>query len=97
MKLIAIISLSPGTAPEALGPHMASEAKAIWKGIESGIVRQIHYRTDKPGAVIELEAADITEAETYLRGLPMHQAGVIQVSDLIPLGPYTGLASLFSE
>jgi hypothetical protein len=97
MKIIAIISLAPGTTPEALGPHMVPEAKAIWKGIESGLVREVHYRTDKPGAVIELEAASLTEAETYLHGLPMHQTGLIELTDLIPVGPYTGLATLFAQ
>jgi hypothetical protein len=97
MKIIAIIDLALGTTPEALGPHMATEAQAIWSGIESGLVRQVYYRTDKPGAVIELEAASIVEAETYLHSLPMHQSGLIELTDLIPVGPYTGLATLFAK
>jgi hypothetical protein len=97
MKMIAIIALSPGTLPEALSPHAVPEAKAIWSGIESGIVRQVHYRTDKTGAVMELEATSLSEAETYLHSLPMHQKGLITLTDLIPLGHYTGLSSLFSK
>lgn len=96
MKLIAIIDLAPGITPEQLGPHMADEARAIWKGIESGLIRQVHYRTDKPGAVIEFEASSADEARHLLTSLPMSQAGVIHLTDLIPLGPYIGLATLFS-
>ena len=97
MKLIAIIDLAPGIRPEQLGPHMADEARAIWSGIESGLIRQIHYRTDKPGAVIEFEAANDEASRAFVTSLPMARAGLVQLTDLIPLGTYTGLASLFSK
>lgn len=97
MKIIATIDLAPGVSPEQLGPHAAAEARAIWSGIESGLVRQIHYRTDKPGAVIELEATSTDEARRYIADLPMSRAKLIQLTDLIPVGPYTGLAALFAK
>ena len=97
MKILGIIDLAPGVSPEQLGPHMVPEARAVWSGIESGLIRQVHYRTDKPGAVIEFEAASADTARDFLQSLPMARAGVVQVTDLIPLGPYTGLATIFAN
>jgi hypothetical protein len=97
MKIIALIGLAHNVTPDQLASYASEEARTIWSGVERQLVREVHYRTDKPGAVIEFEAASTAEAESFIRSLPMHRAGLIEISDLVPVGPYTGLAALFAR
>ncbi len=59
-----------------------------------GRLRSIHSRTDRPGIVAMLEAADADAASAAVQTLPMVQAGLLHV-ELIPLKPYTQFEGAF--
>ena len=57
-------------------------------------VRTIWHRGgDTPGGVLIVEAADEAEVRTKLDTLPLVQAGIVEVSQVIPLKPFAGFAA----
>lgn len=72
------------------------EAKVVWDLYASGRLRSAHYRADVPGAVLMLEAADLSEATKVVESLPMVQAGLLK-TEILPLEPYTGFEALFAS
>jgi hypothetical protein len=96
MKIIALMELNAGKTMADLGPLVAPEARTVWEQIKTGAIRNIHYRTDKPGAMIEFEVAGVAAAQALIAELPAVKAGVIQAGEYIPLAPYTGFESLFA-
>jgi hypothetical protein len=97
MKIIALYHLTAGQSPQALLPLAAKESQAVWEQFKAGTVRAAYYRSDKPGAVLEIESSDIETAKAISIALPAVQAGIIELTDLIPLAPYTGFETLFSK
>jgi hypothetical protein len=96
MKLIALLHLAEGQSPQALAPFAVAESHAVWEQVKTGIIRAVHYRTDKPGAVLEMESPDLETARAIASALPAVQASIIELTDLIPLAPYTGFEALFT-
>jgi hypothetical protein len=95
MKVLATLELAPGRTVAELAPHVAPEARVLWDAYASGLLRATYYRTDRPGAVLEIESADPSEARALVERLPMVRAGLVRLADLIPTTAYTGFASLF--
>jgi muconolactone delta-isomerase len=95
MKILALEQEVPGTTAAAFTPHSRAEAARVWELQQSGVLREIFFRADRPDAVLILECADAGEAERVLATLPLVQAGLITF-DIIPLKPYPGLARLFA-
>ena len=95
MKIIAILNLAEGQTLEALAPFATRESRAVWEQVKTGMIRAVHYRIDRPGAVLEMEAPDIDTAKTVVNGLPAVKAGIIELADFVPLAPYTGFEALF--
>ena len=62
--------------------------------MQSGIVREIHFRDDRSKAVILLEAENTGQAQAALAQLPLVKAGLIEF-EVIGLRPYPGFARLF--
>jgi hypothetical protein len=54
-------------------------------------MRWVASRGDTPGAVVELECADVAEARAILDTLPFAQQGMVDI-DIVPLLPYRGFA-----
>jgi hypothetical protein len=84
----------PGVTAEQFRPHLQAEAARVWELYQAGIVRELYFRGDWPGAVLVLECAGTDETQTVLNSLPLVQAGLISF-DLIPLVPYPGFSRLF--
>jgi hypothetical protein len=97
VKIIALLEMAPGRKPEELAPLRADEAAVVWSLYTKGVIRNMHYRTDRPAAVLELETADVQCARRALQGLPAVEAGIIEVADLIPTAPYNGFEALFKQ
>ena len=96
MRIIAL-ERERRTVPAAdYAPHLDTEARAIWKLAQAGIVREIYFRDDRPQAVIMLEAPSIDAARDILSRLPLVQAGLIEF-EVIGLRPYPGYARLFAS
>jgi muconolactone delta-isomerase len=96
MKILALSKRPDGVTTEQIAPHRVAEAAQAWELYTSGVFRELYFRTDKPGAVVMLECADVAEAQKALATLPMVEAGVLDF-DLIPLGPFLEFRHLFKN
>jgi muconolactone delta-isomerase len=96
MKILAMEVETPGVNPEQYKPHLKPEARRIWELHQSGTIRELYFRADRPEAVLILECADANEAREVLASLPLVQAGLISF-DIIPLISYPGFARLFEK
>ena len=96
MKILAIEMEVEGINSEQFAPHLQAEARRVWELYQSGVLREIFFRTDRSQAVLILECADANEAGHVLESFPLVQAGLIRF-DVMPLLPYPGFARLFKE
>ncbi len=95
MKLLAIEKEVPGVADDAFTPEiLRAEAAKAWELQQAGVIRELYFREDWPGAVLMLECADVEAARDALGKLPLVASGLIAF-DLMPLRPYDGFARLF--
>lgn len=95
MQILALLSPTPEASPDALRAHAVPENRAIWNPYRAGTIRTMHFRTDRPGAVLTLETASLEEARQAMSALPMVAEGLLG-AELIPLGPFVPLENLFA-
>ncbi len=77
--------------PEAFTPELiAREAQYVRGLYAAGILRQIWRRGDQPGASILWESTSQDEVRAALEGLPLSQAGMLEILFVVPLEPYPG-------
>ncbi len=95
MKILPLERELPDTPDAAYEPHLRAEALRAWQLYQDGIVRELYFRSDWPGAVLVLECSDVGAATAALATLPLVERGLIQF-DLIPLRAYPGFARLFT-
>jgi hypothetical protein len=97
MKILAVEKKVPDIKNEDFTASIKqSEAVKVWELYQEGIIRELYFRQDWPGAVLVLECPDASDAVRILGGLPLVEAGLIAF-DLIPLIPYPGFSRLFAE
>lgn len=96
MKILALERELPGAPPEKFQQLGRAEAQRVWELHQSGVIRELYFRADKPEAVLVLECETLEEAAQVLLTLPLVKAGLI-VFDLVPLRAYPGFARLFQE
>ena len=96
MKILALEKEVPGVPDDAFEPHLEAEARRAWDLHQQGVLRELYFRADWPGAVLVLECADAGEAERILGTLPLVQGGLIRF-ELIELVPYPGFGRLFTK
>lgn len=95
MKILVMPKPIAGVPREEMLKHAPAEVRAVWKLYEQGICREFYTRLDEPGRVLlMLECASVEAAQEALGTLPFAQLHLIDF-DLIPLGPFNGLAQLF--
>jgi hypothetical protein len=94
MKILALEIEVEGVLPEQFQTHLQAEAEGVWELYQSGVIRELYFRADRPEAVLVLECADVDAARQILASLPLVQAGLITF-EVIPLIPYPGFARLF--
>ena len=70
--------------------------KDVWEKYTAQIVRSIHYIADNSGAILMCETANLEAMQEIAAQFPMVKAGVLKI-EVLPLKPYTGLASLFAQ
>jgi hypothetical protein len=85
MKVLAICRPRVGTEPAELTRLVADEVDHLEMLREGGTLLEA-YRPGGPGAVLILEAADLDEAQSAVRALPLAAAGLID-AELIILHP----------
>jgi len=77
--------------PEAFTPELgARETQRVKELYAAGLLRQVWRRGDMPGAAILWEAAGEAEVRAALASLPIFQAGMLEVTAVVPLEPYPG-------
>ena len=96
MKILAIEKEVPGVPDDAFAPHLRDEAARAWKLHQAGVIRELYFRDDWPGAVLMLECEDLRAAEEALASLPLVRHGLIRF-ELVPLRAYPGFARLFAN
>ena len=96
MKILALEKEIPGIPDDAYEPHLKAEAFKAWEYYQSGVIRELYFRSDWPGAVLILECRDTDEARQILTQLPLVKNHLIEF-DIIPLIPYPGFSRLFRE
>jgi hypothetical protein len=96
MKIIALEREGAGESGNDYDVYLRAEAQMVWDLAHAGIVREIHFREDRPQAVIILEAAGVDEAREILSRLPLVEAGLIEF-EIIGLRPYPGYERLFAR
>lgn len=75
--------------PEAFTAELVQkEGNRVKEMYAAGILRHIWRRGDLPGAVIVWEAANEAEVRAAIDSLPIAQAGMLELTALIPLEPY---------
>lgn len=94
MKILAIDKILPGATEEKIYTHIKEEAAKAWEFYEQDIVREWYFRQDRGGVVLMLECDSIEAAKDVIDDLPLVKAGLVDF-DLIPLGAFKPLASLF--
>jgi len=97
MKLLALERAVPGIKDDQFTEEiLETEARKAWELYQSGVLRELYLSADKNEAVLVLECGGVGEARSYLAGLPLVKAGLIEF-EVIPLMPYPGFARLFSR
>jgi muconolactone delta-isomerase len=94
MKILALEKDIPGASAADNTALLQDEARAVWELMQSGIIREIHFRVDCSQAVILLEAESTGQAQEVLAQLPLVKAKRIEF-EFIGLRPYPGFARLF--
>jgi hypothetical protein len=91
--VLAIDTLADDVSAAHITSHLPAEARHEWSLWKAGIVRRNYVRTDRPGAVIELEAEGVTHARELLADLPLVRAGLIAF-ECQALATFTGYDAL---
>ncbi len=94
MQFLAIVTRSAGRVETDLLPCRVPEARRVWTLVKSSVIRRMWSRTDKPGALLLLEAADQAQARDAVTSLPMVREGLVEF-ELVGLAPFLGLEHLF--
>ena len=97
MKILALEKDVPGIADSAFTVDlMKQEAARAWELVQSGVMREMYFRSDREGAVLILECESVQAAAAALGTLPLMQKKLIDF-EMIPLKAYPGFARLFQE
>jgi hypothetical protein len=95
MKILALEKEVEGVTEDVCTPYLRAEAARAWELYQSGLLREIYFRDDWPGAVLMLECRSTEEASDILHTLPLVKEGLVAF-DVIPLKAYPGFARLFA-
>jgi muconolactone delta-isomerase len=96
MKILALEKDISGVSDSAFTPDLLKlEAARAWELQQSGVIRELYFRSDRLAAVLVMECAHTEEAREVLATLPLVQQGLIDF-DIVPLIPYPGFQRLFS-
>lgn len=96
VQVLALERSVPGVLDDAFTPALLSaEAESLWNLHQSGVVRQMFFRTDRHEAVLLLEVADPEAARAALGELPLVSSGLIDF-EIVPLRAYPGFSRLFA-
>jgi hypothetical protein len=87
MRILALDRIVPNASLEKMKPLFRQEAQCAYELYKSGRIRELFFRTDRPGAAMLLECESTADARSLLDALPLVRAGLVEF-ELIPLGPF---------
>ena len=97
MKFLAIEKEVAGVKPQDFNNKLKQEESLkVWELYQTGIIRELYFRSDLNTAVMVLECQDAQQAKKFLDTLPLIRENLITF-EVIPLIPYPGFGRLFSE
>ena len=97
MKFLALEHDLPGGAAGQLSESLLKdEARRAWELHQSGLIRELYFRADRPAAVLMLECDDMEEVHEVLSTLPLVREKLIGF-EVVPLTAYPGFARLFAD
>lgn len=86
MRFIALCRPADGVDPQTeFAPYLAAERVALRQLRNAGVLLEA-YSPGTPGAVLILEADDLTDADMRLRTLPLRTSGLLTV-EVLPIEP----------
>lgn len=95
-KFLIMGEAKPDASREAMDRLMVEEIRTVWRAHQTGLLREIYHRADKSGVVIILEAEDLEHAESFVKSLPLDEAGFL-TTKVIELRPFELWSVLFGE
>lgn len=95
MRILCLDIPAPGASLEKYAPHLNAEALHAWGLYESGFIRDINFRQDRPGVAIFLECDSVDEAMNVMAEFPLAKAGLLSF-ECIPLGSFINWENLFA-
>ncbi|WP_279581451.1 YciI family protein [Fodinicola feengrottensis] len=98
MQFLVLSHTKPGATDAQVGEHIAAEIERAWSYYLTGIIRQIFARTAPaaPGAVLVIEAEQLTQAQELMDQMPLARAG-LATFEVIPIGPFAPWNVLMSK
>ena len=91
MQFFALLSRNTEKFSDAdFAPLLPPESEQRKMLYAQGAARQIWNRGDIPGSGMMFEAADEKEVRSHLGTLPLVEAGMMDVTAIVPLNPYPG-------
>lgn len=75
---------------------MKDEAETAWQLYKSDVIREIYFRTDKPGVVVVMECENVEEAKKVMDELPLVRENLIKF-EFIPVGYFSPFEDLFAK
>jgi hypothetical protein len=92
-RILALDRLCDGITREDLDPLLADETRLAWSLWKGGVIRETYLRTDRPGALLVLEAEDASDAQRILNRLPLANRGLIEF-ECVPVAAFLGFDAL---
>jgi hypothetical protein len=97
MQYLVLATTSEKIKYEEMPSLVHAEVRKHWELYKSGVLRSIHHRGDVRGVVLMLEADNKEDVEKAMESLPLVQAGLVVINNVIPLKPYLSFERLFRE
>lgn len=95
MQFLVLATTSEKIKYEEIPSLVHDEVRKVWELYKSGVIRSINHRGDVRGVVLMLETDSMEDAQKALKSLPLVEAGLVVITDVIPLKPYLSYERLF--
>jgi len=95
MQYLVLATTSEKIKYEEMPFLVHDEVRKVWELYKSGLIRSIHHRGDVRGVVLTLEAGSKEDVEKAMESLPLARAGLLVITNVIPLKPYISFERLF--
>jgi len=97
MKILAMEKDVPDVRDNMFTEELLSaEAARVWVLYQTGVIRELYFRSDREAAVLVLECPSPEDATRVLATLPLVERNLIHF-EVVPLRSYPGFERLFQR